>query len=55
MRSFRPDPVSAIYSNDEGSRETIRTGYDMEEGMYGFRLGIFSNGLREYSNIFKKQ
>ena len=45
MCSFRSSTISTLYSDDERSRETIGTGYDMEEGMYGFRLGILSDGL----------
>jgi len=28
-----PNTILTIYTHDEGPRETIRAGYDMEEGM----------------------
>jgi hypothetical protein len=38
-----PDSIFTIYSNDERQRKTIGTGYDMEKGESGPRLGVFSN------------
>lgn len=41
MRVIGPDPVFALYSYDEGSRETIGTGYGMEKVMRGFGLVFY--------------
>jgi len=40
-----PDPVFAIYSDDEGSGKAVGTGYDLEKGLSGFGLDVFSFGL----------
>ena len=45
MCSFGPDAVFAVYTDDERPRETVGPGHDLEEGMYGIGLGVFSNGL----------
>jgi len=39
------DAILTLYSDDEGSREAIGTGYDLEKSMRRFGLGIFSHGL----------
>ena len=39
------DSIFAVYTNDERPDQTIGARYDMEESMWSFRLGIFSNGL----------
>ena len=44
-----PDTVFALYSDDEGPRETIRAGYDMEESMPGPGLGVFPNSINNES------
>jgi len=43
-----PGAIFALYPDDEGSGETVGTGYDMEEGLYGTGLGIFCDGLRVF-------
>ena len=53
MRAIRPSPVFAVYTYDERSGETIGTGYDMEESVYGPGLGVFSDSL-ERKLIFAK-
>ncbi len=47
VRIVGSDTIFAVYSDDERPRETVRTRYDMEKGMYGFRLGVFPNGLSD--------
>ena len=41
VRVVGSDPIFAVYSDDERPGKTIRTRYDMEEGVYGFGLGVF--------------
>jgi hypothetical protein len=33
MRIVGPDPIFTVYSVDEGPRETIGTGHDMEKSV----------------------
>lgn len=47
MRSFRPDPVFAVYTDDEGPRETVGPRHDLEESLYGVGLGVFRHCLKE--------
>ena len=41
MRVARPDAVFAIYTHDEGPRETAGTRYDLEKGLPRLGLGVF--------------
>ena len=41
MRVARPDAVFAIYTYDEGPRETAGTRYDMEKSLPRLGLGVF--------------
>jgi hypothetical protein len=41
MCSLKPNPVFAIYTDDERSRKTVGTRYDLEESMPRIGLGIF--------------
>ena len=43
MRSFGPDTVFAVYTYDEGPRETVGSRHDLEEGVYGIGLGVLSH------------
>ena len=47
VRFVGSDTIFAVYSDDEGSRETIGARYDMEEGVYGFRLGVFPDRVSD--------
>ena len=47
MRSFRPDTVFTVYTYDEGPRETVGSGYDLEEGVYGAGLGVLSYSVEK--------
>ena len=47
MCSFRPDPVFAVYTDDEGPRETVGPRHDLEESLYGVGLGVFRHCLKE--------
>ena len=51
MCALGPNTIFAVYSDDERSRKTVGTGYDLEEGMRGIRLGIFSYGI--ITNMFE--
>jgi hypothetical protein len=42
----RPGAIFALYPYDERPRETTRARHDMEEGVHGFRLGIFPDGIK---------
>ena len=48
-----PNPIFALYSNDERPRKTVGAGYDMEKSMYGFGLGVFPDGLDSW--LFTKK
>ena len=47
MRSFGPDTVFAVYTDDEGPRETIGSRHDLEESVYGIGLGVLSNRVEK--------
>lgn len=40
-----PNPISSIYSHDEGPRKAIGTRYDMEKGKWRLGLGVFPNSI----------
>ena len=42
MCSFGSDTVFTVYTDDEGPRETVGPGYDLEESVYGAGLGVLS-------------
>lgn len=44
--AVRPSAIFTLYPYDERPRETARARHDMEEGVYGFRLGIFPDGIK---------
>ena len=45
--------ILALYTNDERPRKTVRTRYDMEKSLWGFRLGVFSNRIIFFSLLYK--
>jgi len=45
VRFARSDAIFTVYSDDEGSREAVGTGYDLEKSVRGPGLGVFSYGM----------
>ena len=45
VRLIESNPVFTLYSNDERSRETAGSRYDLEKSVYGIGLGVLSNCL----------
>lgn len=54
MCSVGSSAVFAVYSHDERPRETVGTGYDMEKSVYGFGLGVLSDGIGTIEYMYWK-